>query len=137
LQKYSNGTAVVIGEKLENPYSVDNMKKDLEELRKLDKNQRFADVEITPTDYYVRIRVSSVDQYDTLLSQGIHLFEYPLDVEILEDGNYYLTNDEDLNKGKWYYTSVGIDFNFMDLEFEVLEELYLEPDAEDVASSYY
>ena len=54
------------------------------------------------------------------------LFNYPLDYEIKENGNYY--HDPEVPKGKptYHYTSVPIDYGFpADVAYKVLEEVYI------------
>jgi hypothetical protein len=117
----------VLGKKLENPYSVSNMKRALEILRESNPNGRTLgdDIEIQTTDYYVRFFARTDEELEHLEADSLHLYDYPLDHEIDSLGDYYIDPDLNPEEGKWYYTSVPVDYQFPDIEHEVLEELFL------------
>src|SRR5690606_5500460 len=81
---------IKLGKKLENPYSVVNMRRAYANLiKKLEKGQKGYDSqilkdssEITTTDYYVKFWVENDEQKQLLLADSLNLSEIPLDVEI-------------------------------------------------------
>lgn len=116
---------LVLGRKLENPYSTVNMKKAAERLRS--KGQDLP-VSIVTNYYYVRFLPSSDEEYDKLNADTtVDLFEYPLDYEIAKQGNSY--RDPSLStdaKFTWLYAAIPVEnLKRFDLKLEVLEELYL------------
>ncbi|HET8859253.1 hypothetical protein [Marivirga sp.] len=80
---------------------------------------------IQTTHYYLKFFVSSAEHYDELQSDSLDLFEYPLDYEIESYGDYFM-DEEDSQEGKWYYTVVSKDYEFHNLEYEILEDLFME-----------
>lgn len=131
-QAENSQTETILGEKLENPYSIENMQKAYENLQQ--KSQLKSSVNITPTDYYVRFFPKTDDELQVLEADSLTLFDYPLDYEIEQIGDMY--NDPEVNPedGQWYYTSVPIDYKFPDIEYEILEELFLIESAEEESS---
>ena len=129
---------MVLGEKLNNPFSVENMRIALDslmnksgELDEAGSNLRAAEaVDIYTTDLYVRFWAND-SVYNNVLTQDttLSLFPYPLDVEILEHGDY--TDDEQTSDGKWYYTTVKPGYRHpAGLEYETLEELFIPENSE-------
>lgn len=125
----------VLGKKLENPYSVENMKIAYKSLvgsghisqttiNSETDNQE--DSFIETTDYYVRFWVENDDQRDKLIADSLNLSETPLDVEVEHEGVYYVDEETEIEEGKWFYTSVIKEYEFYtDIEHEILEELFL------------
>jgi hypothetical protein len=118
-------TETKLGEKLENPYSVSNMRVAYESLAKQNNRLNFSSDIIQTTHYYLKFFVSSAEDYDELQSDSLDLFEYPLDYEIESYGDYFM-DEEDSQEGKWYYTVVSKDYEFHNLEYEILEDLFME-----------
>ena len=120
------GKQAVLGKKLNNPYSVKNMNIALETLR-----QRYSlliprDFLIPVTHYYVKFFIESSEDFETLQQQGLELFPYPLDYEVENETDYSLPTSQN-SVGKWLYTSVpaNFDFNAIQIEYVIIEELYL------------
>ncbi len=117
-------TTTVLGEKLDNPYSVENMKIAYDSLTSSSSIKTLSSVNIQTTDYYVRFHPTSDEQMEELDADSLVLFPYPLDYEIETYGDDY--DQIDSTGGKWMYTSVPVDYEFRsDIEYEILEELYL------------
>jgi hypothetical protein len=120
---------VVLGKKLNNPYSVKNMNIALQSLRQ--RNLRLIPIDFTipVTHYYVKFFIESSEDFETLQQQGLELFSYPLDYEIQQETDYSLPTAQN-SVGKWLYTSVPVnfDFNAIQIEYVILEELYLTDD---------
>ncbi len=85
--------------------------------------------EIDTTNYYVKFRVNSSADIATLEADSLFLFEYPLDYEILAYSDFYPPDDDG---GKWLYTAVPIDYEFPDIEYEIIEYLFLPEEATEV-----
>jgi len=94
-------TETKLGKKLDNPYSVSNMRVAYESLAKQNNRLNFSSDIIQTTHYYLKFFVSSAEDYDELESDSLDLFEYPLDYEIESYGDYYM-EEEGNQEGKWY-----------------------------------
>ncbi len=126
--------ATVLGEKLENPYSVENMKIAYDSLTSGSSIKSLSSVSITTTDYYVRFYLESDEQFEELDADSLVLFPYPLDYEIETYGDDY--DQIDSSGGKWMYTSVPVDYDFRsDIEYEILEDLYLPESVEETSGT--
>lgn len=102
-------------------------------IKKLEKGQKGYDSqilkdssEITTTDYYVKFWVENDEQKQLLLADSLNLSEIPLDVEIEQEGDYYVDGDTQIQEGQWLYASVVKDYEFPDgITFEKVEDLFL------------
>lgn len=86
------GVATQLGKKLENPYSVQNMKKALANLRKSKLGAKMAtdDFEIVATHLYIKFAPKTEQELDNLtIDSTLVLYDYPLDYEIQLTGDYY------------------------------------------------
>jgi len=127
---------IVLGKKLENPYSVRNMQRAYNSLMEKEglKSLTFDSTIITVTDLYVRFLPDNAERLDALLEDPtLELFDFPLDYEILEEGVYYHDPTIPFNEITWLYTSVKVDYDFPDVEKEILEECFI-PDEESKAN---
>jgi hypothetical protein len=120
------GGDMVLGEQLENPYSISNMQIALENL--LQDNKTISDFEVETTDLYVRFLPNTIEEYELLIQDSLELFDYPLDYEIIEFGEYYQDPEIPSNEQTWLYTVVPVNYTFVNVEYEILEELFL-PDS--------
>ena len=121
----------VLGKRLENPYTVDIMKKALENIQKgITGGTKEMDVEIRATHLYVRILPVDTAELNMLEeTEKLELFDHPLDFEILEPGQYYHEAGIPENNPSWKYTAVPIDYVFPAVRYQVPAELYL-PDTD-------
>ena len=113
---------IVLGEQLEDPYSVENVSKALQSLYP----SRAERVIPEATDLYVRFLPSGREQMDRLQALGLTLLDHPMDYRILREGDYY--QDPSVPEGSitWQYSVVSKDFSFPeDIRCEVLDECYL------------
>jgi len=119
-----NEGMIVLGEKLENPYSLQNMTRAYESLsengglKSSDKGK-----EIKPTHLYVRFLPKNREELEMLWAEKkLEFFDYPLDYELLNTGTYY--RDPSIPEGKpgWMYTVVPAGFKFPAVEYELIEE---------------
>ena len=117
---------IELGEELSNPYSVANVKEALSALY-----PTRATVDVPVSDYYVRFLPESEEEFNRIADMGVELLDYPMDREILKDGDYY--HDPSLPDGAitWQYAVVPSDFDFpQGIRYEILDECFI-PDEED------
>ena len=113
---------IVLGNQLEDPYSVDNMTKALASLYPTKAGR----VPVTATDLYVRFLPLNDEQYELLEALGLQMLDHPVDYEVLREGDYY--HDPDVPDGDitWQYAVVPVGFQFPSgLHYEVLDECFI------------
>ena len=117
-----SSTPMVLGEKLNNPYALEVMQTAVESLTPEGKPVPTLMV----TDLYVRFLPKDSAELAVLYDvEKLELFDYPLDYEILVEGDYY--HDPSIPEGNptWLYTTVSPDYDFPDVEYEILETCYI------------
>lgn len=117
---------IVLGEKLDDPYTVENMSRALESVY----GTKASRVPVEPTDYYVRFLPENEAQYELLQNIGVEMLDHPVDYRILREGDYY--HDPELAEGKitWQYAVVSKDFAFpKKIRYEILDECFLAENA--------
>ncbi len=113
---------IVLGEQLEDPYSVDNITKAIASLY----GTRAGRYEVTASDWYVRFLPANEDEFDTLRRMGVDLLDHPFDYKIVVDGDYYRDPDIPEDEITWQYAVVKPDFEFPSgIRYEVLDECYI------------
>ena len=117
---------IVLGNHLEDPYSVENVKSAIKRLYPT-KAER---IDLEPTHIYARFLPKNDAQLKQLQDLGLELSDHPFDYEILQEGDYY----QDPNLGQhvitWQYTVVSQDFAFpAEIRYEILDRCYI-PDGE-------
>lgn len=124
-----------LGKQLENPYSVVNMKKALESLNSSNSNGRTSGekLEINATHLYIKYIPKSKEELDILARDStLILYDYPLDYEIDQAGDFYHDPDVPLDQPTPQYCAVEVDYTFPSgVEYEVLEELFIPDDYSD------
>ena len=130
-----------LGKKLENPFSVANMQRALDTILKEVKRsksykaksfQKSAEqIEIKVTDLYVRFLPKdslelNIIEKDTVLI----LYDHPLDYEIVEQGEYYHDPELPDDQISWRYTVVKPDYEFPEVHYEVLSDLFIPENSE-------
>jgi len=125
---------IVIGKKLENPYSVKNMRLALKSLKAKQKKSSKSysaktlndDLDIQATDYYVKFWVENDKQKNLLLADSLNLSIIPLDVEIEQEGDYFVDENTEIEQAQWLYSSVVKDYQFnSEVAYEKIEDLFL------------
>lgn len=125
---------IVLGEKLENPYSVKNMRLALKSLKEKQKKSAKSysaktlndELEIQATDYYVKFWVENDEQKNLLIADSLNLSIIPLDVEIEQEGDYFVDENTEIEQAQWLYTSVVKDYRFhSEIAYEKIEDLFL------------
>lgn len=125
-KKLSNDDSeMVLGRKLENPYSIENMKKAYLSLKKVDNSIK--DYIIKENFLYVRFLPKNKGEFDILnKDESIDIFDYPLDYEIIKVGNRYKDKNLQNEQFSWYYCAIPIDFEFpKNFKYEILDKLFL------------
>ena len=122
---------IELGRKLENPYSVANVRKAMTALF-----PTRALVDVPVSDLYVRFLPEDADDLAMLSDLGLDLFDYPLDREILKTGDYY--HDPSVPQGEitWQYAVVPSDFVFPSgIAYEIMDECFI-PDENVVTKGF-
>lgn len=130
----SEENSVVLGKKLENPYSVENMKKALQNLKNSSTTARNAEaIEIKPTHLYIRFLPKTEEELSIIKADSmLILYEYPLDYEIVKNGSYYREPNLPENQPTPRYCAVEVGTKFPEgVEYELLSELFI-PDEEKI-----
>ena len=120
---YAEGQ-MVLGSKLTNPYSRNLMQAAYDSL--------FPGKPITLpiTDLYVRFLPQDSTQMKRLLNEGLELFDYPLDREIIQVGRYYKDPEVNNSHYTWQYTTVKPGYTFpANIRYEILESCYIPDNA--------
>lgn len=125
-----NGEKIVLGKKLENPYTVENMKRAYAELKKeyaeKDGGDSLDEINIYTTNLYVRFLPNNIDEYNILADDTtLEIFDFPLDYEIEEGGTYYHDPALPADQITWQYCAPKVECELPEIESEVIEELYL------------
>ena len=119
-----NVNNTLLGKQLENPYTVENMRKAYANLTQ-SKSVK-SGIEILATHYYVRYLPATEQEWNLLKKDTtLELFNYPLDYEIPEGGTSYHDPSLPENAITWQYCAVEADYEFEPVEYEILEELYI------------
>lgn len=126
---------IKLGKSLENPYSIDNMQIALDNLRSNAKTT-FDDVDVTTTHLYVKFKPSNEDELAKLTSDStLVLYDYPLDQEIDESGDYYHDPEIPQDQPTYQYCAVLADKQLPNkVDYEILAELFI-PDEDKVDGS--
>ena len=112
---------IILGNKLENPYSTENVKSAFAALYP---TKSVSD--IRTTDYYVRFLPETPDQLDMLKEMGLSLIDHPVDYTVLQEGDYYRDPSLSADAITWQYAVVDKDFVFPEhIRYELLQECYL------------
>ena len=113
---------IVLGDRLEDPYSVENMTQALVSLYPT-KAER---VVLPATHWYVRFLPENEEQYGTLERLGLQLLDHPVDYEILREGDYYHDPAIAADRITWQYAVVPAEFSFPPgIRHELLEKCYI------------
>ena len=125
---------IVLGDRKQNPFAVDNMKAALDSLLAypaeagncLRSTAALDDIQIEPTDLYVRFLPTDTAQYLELMNDSLlTLFDFPLDYTIIQQGDYYVDPSVS-GPYTWLYTRVPVGYTPPEkVTYEVLEELFL------------
>ena len=112
---------IVLGEQLEDPYSVENITAALQSLY-----PTRARTDVRPTDLYVRFRLYEEQDFDILEEAGVMLLDHPLDYRIVREGDYYHDPEIPEDEITWQYAVVPSDFSFPgEIYYEELDKCFI------------
>jgi hypothetical protein len=116
---------MILGKKLLNPYTVENMNLAYNNLKKINKN--IPPILIKANYIYVRFLPKTNEEYDLIeLDNKIDLYSYPLDYEVSKNGNKYKDPATNGNKFTWFYAAVPINYPLpKKIRTEILSKLFL------------
>lgn len=81
---------------------------------------------ITVNKLYVRFKPSNSEQLFTLESLDLDLYDYPLDFELLHEGDYYPQSGVGPEEIPWFYGVVDVNFQPpAGIQYEILQEVYI------------
>lgn len=112
---------IVLGEKLENPYTTENIR------------EAFANVyptksrdEITTSHYYVRFLPAGEGDIELMEALGAELIDHPVDYKIVVDGDYYHDPSVPEDKITWQYAVIPKDFDIPScIDYELIDECHI------------
>ncbi len=118
--EYPDEVPMVLGGQLPNPYSIPVMTEAY--------NTYYASnlISVLVTDLYVKFSPVNEAQF-TLLedSLDLDLYDYPLDYEVITDGDYYAQPGKGLEDMPEFYTTVPVGFQFPSgIPYTILEQLH-------------
>ena len=123
---------IELGEKMENPYTVDNMQKALMSVYPTKADR----VDIHPTDRYVRFLPRTDAELDRLRALGLYLMDHPMDYRIVTEGDYYCDPSLDKESITWQYAVVENGFIAPDgILMEEIDRCYISEHAPDTRAS--
>ncbi len=112
---------IVLGDRLENPYTTENMSKALQSLYPT----RADRVDVKATNLYVRFLPADDSEYKLLRGLGLNMMDHPLDYDIAVEGDWYHDPSVPENKVTWQYAVVPHGFDFPDIRYELIDECYI------------
>lgn len=122
------GDSIVLGERLNNPYSIQNMQAAYNQVMAT-RGDAIDEVALQPNLLYVRFLPQDSADVAFLQESGLELFDYPLDYDIVVMGNSYHDPSLPDTALTWQYSCVRPGFTFPDMTYEVIEECFV-PDEE-------
>src|SRR5574344_402584 len=122
---------IVLGNRLEDPYTVDNVAAAIASLYPT----RAGRVAVDPTDLYVRFLPSDDADFSRLEKLGLMLVDHPVDYEIIREGDYYHDPSVGDDKITWQYAVVKKDFKFPEgIKYELIDKCYISDGAQTTKS---
>jgi hypothetical protein len=129
---------IILGERLKNPYSVSSMQSAFNYYNKNVGDSPFVDKVVKATLYYIKIlptteehlkTLDDLDKSDDETSPILH--DYPLNYEIIEEGDYYINPKDENDLYYPAYTVIPVDYQLpSNLPYEIIEPLYYPKDEE-------
>jgi len=117
---------IVLGDQLEDPYSLENVKAAVSSLYPT----RAGRIDLEPTHIYARFLPSNDAELEQLQDLGLELSDHPYDYEIVQEGDYYHDPVLPEQEITWQYAVVDKDFAFPEgIRCEILDRCYI-PDGD-------
>lgn len=134
--KSPSETGNLLGKKLENPYSLGNMRRALANLSPATRSG-LGEADIQATHYYVKFMPETEEELDLLKQDTtVILYEYPLDYELGEgfEGSYHDPAVPD-SLPTYQYASISVghwaEVSRTPVQYEILEELFIPDEDKD------
>lgn len=125
---------IELGDRLPDPYSVENMTKALHQLYPSTKAEV---VEIPPTDNYIRFKPSSQKEMDMLESLGLSFLDHPVDYRIVREGDWYHDPSVPEDEITWQYAVVPVGFEIPEgVKYELLHECFISDNMKETKAVY-
>ena len=115
-----------LGKQLQNPYTISNMTAAYAQAI-ANGAASVNPVNIRVTHYYVKYKPANQYQYDALEEDTtLELYDYPLDYEIVQEGNRYHDPSLPDSVPTYQYCTVPLDYNFNDsIQYDILASMYI------------
>ncbi len=123
---------IVLGEKLENPYTVTNMQKAFDYYNSVVPNSPFHGITVKASHYYIKIIPSTLEDLEMLDqldnsddANAPVLHDYPLDYKIEQEGDYYVMPKKESDIYHPAYTVIPVNYQFpSSISYEIIDEIY-------------
>lgn len=126
---------IKLGQKLENPYTVANMRQAYANLKS--SGVEVPDLKIKTTHLYLRFLPATLEEFELIENEyDLHISDTPFDYEIEHDGFYYHDPSLPSDGFTWLYAAVERGTHLPDLKHELLAELFLPPTCDELLKSY-
>ena len=126
------GNTIILGKKLNNPYSLKNMQAAYDSLCMASGvATRSVDL-LQPTHLYVRFLPKDSVDINRLDKEKLDLFCYPLDYDVEQWGDYYHDPSIPEDQPTWQYTRVPVGYDFPDVQYEILDTCFIPEDEDEV-----
>ncbi|MDR2083775.1 MAG: hypothetical protein LBP67_02115 [Bacteroidales bacterium] len=126
------GNVIILGNKLENAYSVQNMTAAYASLKASNRNPFSSlpinqNIAIVTTHLYICFKPQDTTEYNYLIDKsGLSLFAYPMDYEIIQHGLYYVRPDANEGDLPWLYTTIPVNkANDINLSYDILDHCFI------------
>lgn len=130
VDKEKFGNTIILGKKLNNPYSLKNMQAAYDSLCRASGVATRSVNMLQPTHLYVRFLPKDSADINRLDREKLDLFCYPLDYDVEQWGDYYHDPSIPEDQPTWQYTRVPVGYDFPNVQYEILDTCYI-PDDED------
>ena len=129
---------IILGKRLNNPYSVSSMQSAFNYYNQNVGDSPFVEKVVKATHNYIKIlptteehliALDDLDKSDDETSPILH--DYPLNYEIIEEGDYYIYPKDENDLYYPVYTVIPVDYQLpSNLPYEIIEPLYYPKDEE-------
>lgn len=126
----------VLGEEQGIVYSIDNMKQALHNYLEGNSSRIADELNIRTTHLYVKFAPRNESELELLTDDTTQLFfDIPLHYEIAIPGSSYHDPSLPSDVPTYQYATLPVDYDFPDLPYEILEELYIPEEDEQLTSN--
>lgn len=132
VDKEKFGNTIILGKKLNNPYSLKNMQAAYDSLCMASGVATRSVDMLQPTHLYVRFLPKDSVDINRLDKEKLDLFCYPLDYDVEQWGDYYHDPSIPADQPTWQYTRVPVGYDFPDVQYEILDTCFIPEDEDEV-----